>query len=73
MHFEQQMFTNSECNRLKHNAVPTLFPALEGSSRDTSDHTYSRKEYLKLDQDQDIKSPCQKIQILQNTVIVPGS
>lgn len=40
-HFEQRMFTSHLRNRLNTNAIPTLFPSLEGSSNSfTGDHTY---------------------------------
>lgn len=31
-HFEPEMFMNSLRNRLKNDAVPTIFPSLEGPS-----------------------------------------
>ncbi|KAG5867358.1 hypothetical protein JTB14_008410 [Gonioctena quinquepunctata] len=42
-HFEDKMFTNPHHDRLNFNAVPTLFPALEGSSRGPHllDHSYT--------------------------------
>ncbi|KAJ8909373.1 hypothetical protein NQ315_008939, partial [Exocentrus adspersus] len=41
LHFEEKMFMNKEYERLLHNAVPTVFTCLEGSSK-SLDHTYKR-------------------------------
>lgn len=60
-HFEARMFTNQLRERLNFNAIPTLFPSLEGGSRD-EDHTYSRPLLLPA-----------KIRILENKVIVPAA
>ncbi|KAJ8973927.1 hypothetical protein NQ317_001133 [Molorchus minor] len=38
-HFDLKMFMNQFCERLKHNAIPTIFPSLEGCSKGLpSDH-----------------------------------
>lgn len=40
-HFEQRMFTSHLRKRLNINAIPTLFPSLEGSSGNVkNDHSY---------------------------------
>lgn len=32
MHFENRMFANDSHNRLQKNAVPTIFPSIEGTA-----------------------------------------
>lgn len=61
------MFTNKHRNNLNPNAVPTLFPALEGSSRGTShlDHSYTPVYELGA-------QSAPKINVLQNLIISPG-
>lgn len=61
-HFNKNMFTNKECNRLNYNTYPTLFPFLEGSSA-LKDHNYSLPALVKTD-----VLP-NKIKVLQNIVI----
>lgn len=39
-HFENHMLLNDFKNRLQPNAVPTIFPSLEGPSSHLRDHTY---------------------------------
>lgn len=62
-HFESRMFTNRFQNRLKYDAIPTIFsypksPLLPAA---LADHTYARN-YM-----------CEnKINILQNIILVPG-
>ncbi|XP_018574228.1 uncharacterized protein LOC108913207 [Anoplophora glabripennis] len=70
-HFNIKMFTNKYCNRLKHNAIPTIFPEQEGSSRNFSgaptDHDcYSLPQLICLEE-----VPAKKVKVLQN-VIIPG-
>lgn len=36
-----EMFSNEACNHLVSDAVPTIFPSLEGSSAYNSDHSYN--------------------------------
>lgn len=60
-HFETKMFTNHLQERLCANAIPTLFPSLEGCSRDLGgDHTYSSPALLPL-----------KINVIQDIQLVP--
>ncbi|KAJ8942018.1 hypothetical protein NQ317_014879 [Molorchus minor] len=63
--FQVMLRASNQCSQtilhsLNLNAVPTLFPSLEGSSRE--DHNYSRPPLMH-----------QKIQIIENRVTVPGS
>lgn len=39
-HFETRMFANDLQNRLHPNAVPTIFPTLEGGSSQLNEHSY---------------------------------
>lgn len=79
-HFESRMFSNEKRNRLICDAVPTIFPSLEGSSKMSAlDHNYSR---LPLQQLSSIKRPSlkeaepnipsKKICILQDITIQPA-
>ena len=66
-HFKVNMYTNSLCNRLKQNAIPTVFSSLEGSSKcPLTDQTYSRYEPLHIE----VPWP-KKICILSDILIVP--
>lgn len=70
-HFELKMFTNDQCNRLNPNAVPTLFPLQEGSSRGPNfDHTYTPLYDLKSLDKSEKNMP--RINILQDIIINPG-
>lgn len=64
-HFEAKMFTNHLHNRLNLNAVPTIFPMLEGSCK-AEDHSYARPPLIYPG------SVPGKIQIIQNIVIGPS-
>ncbi|KAJ8974567.1 hypothetical protein NQ317_018080 [Molorchus minor] len=47
------MFTNKFRNRLNYNAIPTIFPSLEGCSKDLPlDHTYCRPKLVNLEDEE---------------------
>lgn len=61
-HFEANMFTNHLRERLNANAIPTLFPSFEGSSKDpvVAEHNYNKPVLVPT-----------RINILQNVLISP--
>lgn len=65
-HFEEKMFTSHLHTRLVANALPTLFPSLEGSSRTgmavMGEHSYNAPPLYSA-----------KIRILDDRTIVPAS
>ncbi|KAJ8910288.1 hypothetical protein NQ315_014963 [Exocentrus adspersus] len=63
LHFEDKMFMNKELKRLVHNAVPTIFTCLEGSSK-SADHTYSRPPLI-------VKTPAVDVENKENKDHVP--
>lgn len=80
-HFDSKVFSNEDRSRLIANAVPTIFPTLEGSS--LKDHTYNRpprqvhcnplQEQLDPDNPYEVCPPKKQIRVLQDIVIhTPG-
>lgn len=59
-HFEDKMFTNQLRNKLNSNAVPTIFPSLEGGSK---------QQFL---DDGHENLPPTKIHILSDILVAPG-
>ncbi|VEN62175.1 unnamed protein product, partial [Callosobruchus maculatus] len=64
-HFDPTMFTNKFCDRLKHYAVPTIFPSPEGNS---TDHNYSRPSRVNVVVEE---IPPKKICILSDLLLNP--
>lgn len=76
-HFEKKMFVNKAGNKLIPDAVPTIFPSLEGSSQ--SDHNYTHLPLQQLSgdkrpisRDAEPNVPSKKICILQDITIWPA-
>lgn len=83
LHFDDKMFSNDLRNRLHLNAVPTIFPLLEGSSSGTvGDHTYTpfyvlprnvTKRTSSMAELPSHNDPPTKIKIMQNICLKQGT
>lgn len=63
------MFTNDLQNRLKPQAMPTIFPMLESSSKQPDDHNYTLPPVVNIGIGKSV--PESKVRILQDVTLTP--